>query len=65
MTRIQPECFIEVYKHSKTNTKYYDFWITDTHKPEFCSSQVVALFLIKTQTTKLAERLEARKVNNK
>jgi hypothetical protein len=65
MTRIQPECFIEVYKHSKTNTKYYDFWITDTHKPEFCSSQVVALFLIKPTNIPLAERLEARKVNNK
>jgi hypothetical protein len=62
MTRIQPECFIEVYKHSKTNTKYYDFWITDTHKPEFCSSQVVALFLIKPQTTTLEARLINRAI---
>lgn len=64
MSRIQPECFVECYKHSENNIKQYNFWVTDDNKPEFCSNYVVALFLIKPQSTTLAERLEARKVNN-
>jgi hypothetical protein len=64
MTRIQPECFIECYKHGKNNIKHYKYWVTDDTKPEFCSPYVVALFLIKPTKIPLTERLEARKVNN-
>jgi len=62
MTRIQPECFIECYKHGKNNIKHYKYWVTDDTKPELCSPYVVALFLIKTQTTTLEERLINRAI---
>jgi hypothetical protein len=60
MTRIQAECYIEVWRLQD---------IYSVEKP--CSikcleilKSTIAIFLIKPQSTTLAERLEARKVNN-
>jgi hypothetical protein len=55
---------MEVYKHPETMVRHYKILITNDIIPEFCSNYIVALFLIKPQSTTLAERLEARKVNN-
>ena len=61
MTRIQPECFVECYKHVNNYIEQYKFWITDSYYSQSkCSENTVAIFLIKPQLTTLAERLEAR-----
>lgn len=61
MTRIQPEYFIECYKHINNHIKQYEFWILDDFTPErICSKETVAIFLAKPQSTSLAERLDAR-----
>jgi hypothetical protein len=69
MTRIQPECFIEVWKGITGKVFYEDCRkIKRKESVTFATTIVlahtIALFLIKPQSTTLAERLEARKVNN-
>jgi hypothetical protein len=65
MTRIQPEAFIEVYKHGENDIKQYQFWILKNYYPENkCTENTVAIFLVQEVQTTLAERLEARRVNN-
>ena len=68
MTRIQPECFIEVWK---TQVSLYQDKISTIENLEnklWCTKKLngvtFALFLIKPTDIPLAERLEARKVNN-
>jgi len=76
MTRIQPEYFIEVYcnkpkivipRSAKYTTAISIKNIDDCLKftQSMSTMHTLAIFLIKPQTTTLAERLEARKVNNK
>ena len=65
MTRIQPECFIEQYSQLKSPIQpieNLEFELARTRRLEYI--RTIALFLIKPQSTTLAERLEARKVNN-
>ena len=71
MTRIQPECFIECYtdkllneprQEKIDNIEYLEHELEYTK--ECFSFYTTAIFLIKPQSTTLAERLEARKVNN-
>ncbi len=73
MTRIQPECFIEVYSDSKsTNQQDKREVICDIEElseeldfTQSCSSlSTIALFLIKPTNTPLFQRLEARALNN-
>jgi hypothetical protein len=65
MTRIQPKCFIECYKHGENNIEQYKFWILADYYPENkCTENTVAVFLVQEVQTTLTERLEARKVNN-
>ena len=68
MKRIQPECFIEVweYRKSKYNTKPVDidYMPSELRKAKMLYVNIIAVFLIKRTTIPLAERLEARKVNN-
>jgi hypothetical protein len=61
--RLIPECFIEVFKHGEGNLIQYLFYVTEEYNLTNCSDFVVAVFLIKSQETTLAERLEARKLN--
>jgi hypothetical protein len=66
MKRIQPECFIEVWKGITGKVFYEDCRkIKRKESVTFATTIVlahtIALFLIKPQTTTLAERLEARK----
>jgi hypothetical protein len=45
MTRIQPEAFIEVYKHGENDIKQYQFWILKDYYPENkCTENTVAIF---------------------
>lgn len=71
MTRIQPECFIEVWKgeygficqeHCQTIWQLQSSISGDEHNDMYGTT--IALFLIKPTNIPLAERLEARKVNN-
>jgi hypothetical protein len=69
MTRIQPECFIEVWR-GITGKVFYEDCKKIKKKEDvvfatsFVLANTIAIFLIKPQLTTLAERLEARKVNN-
>jgi hypothetical protein len=69
MSRIQPECFIEYWKGVYTKCNSEGIWKIENLKhclgaTEALGYTTLALFLIKPQSTTLAERLEARKVNN-
>jgi hypothetical protein len=66
MTRIQPECFIEVWKG--INTTSGTCYLEDEEElgyaldaTEDLGYKTIALFLIKPTSIPLAERLEARK----
>jgi hypothetical protein len=66
MNRIQPECFIEVWKGITGKVFYEDYRFikhkeSATFATTFALAHTIALFLIKPQSTTLAERLEARK----
>ena len=70
MTRIKPESFVECWEHRESgtfNTAYPDditnlqSELKDTH---FGGHKTIALFLIKPTSIPLAERLEARGLNN-
>jgi hypothetical protein len=67
MTRIQPECFIEVWKG--INTTSGTCYLEDEEElgyaldaTEDLGYKTIALFLIKTQTTTLEERLINRAI---
>ncbi len=79
MTRIQPEYFIEIYRddystnqedsikhNSDADTPIFviDFLISELELSVSLNFTTIAIFLIKRQQSTLAERLEARKVNN-
>jgi len=69
MTRIQPECFIEVWIGSTDTIIYESIKKIKVKKlavgaTSYAGGKTIALFLIKPQSTTLSERLEARKVNN-
>ena len=68
MTRIQPECFIEVWKSGSLIMPYVKPIPMKMLLPELSNTlymkqnKTIALFLIKPTNIPLAERLEARKV---
>jgi hypothetical protein len=71
MTRIQPECFVEVWRNKRINVTLEQSLPTsmkelffDLKETEYWNNVTIALFLIKPTNIPLAERLEARKVNN-
>ena len=69
MKRIEPECFIFNIKNqcenSNYNTRYFDLIdLSDILKSvAMCKEKTIAIFLIKPQSTTLAERMEARLTN--
>ena len=63
MTRIQPECFIQFFKYVENSYMFQVYPISKVGLAEH-NDATYALFKIKPQSSTLAERLEARKVNN-
>jgi len=71
MTRIKPECFVEVWRENTiSNITFRSKLLQLKHLyvslslSRYTNCKTIALFLIKPTTIPLAERLEARKVNN-
>jgi hypothetical protein len=69
MTRINPKCYIEIWSNGAYTIAGRYALEMDSLSYQLSATverglYTVALFLIKPQSTTLAERLEARKVNN-
>lgn len=69
MTRIQPECYIEVWKG--INTVSGICYLDDEEELGYALDatkdlgyKTIAIFLIEPQSTTLSERLEARQIRN-